>query len=238
MPKDFFEFKQFSVKQDKCAMKIGTDSVLLGAWVNMEKEGRVLDVGTGTGILSLMLSQRYTCYIDAIEIESDAAEQAMDNFNNSPWRNYLNVVNSSFQDYVSTCKSTYELIISNPPYFTSGDTSGRENRANARHTVSLNLTSLLELSSRILNPSGTISLILPYDTRRLLSEVISKTNLWLSRETLIKPNPDSAPERMLIELSNRMPASIERKGMFIEYPDRGGYSEEFIGLTQAYYLKL
>jgi len=147
MPKDYFQFKHFLVKQDRSAFKVGTDGVLLGAWVNIgSSDRRILDVGTGTGVIAIMLAQRCEAIIDAIEIDSEAAEQATINCENSPWQDRLNVYHISLQEYVKTHQKIYDLIVCNPPYFSSYKNSDSK-RDIARHNAILNTEDLLSAIS-------------------------------------------------------------------------------------------
>ena len=117
MGNNYFQFKQFRIEQEKSAMKVGTDGILLGAWVNISKVKSILDIGTGTGLIALMLAQRCDANITGIEIESSAAEEALENANNTPWKNRLTIQNISLQEFSTTSKNKFDLIVSNPPFF-------------------------------------------------------------------------------------------------------------------------
>jgi tRNA1(Val) A37 N6-methylase TrmN6 len=162
-PNNWFRFKQFTIRQEGAAMKVGTDGVLLGAWATVPVPGsRVLDVGSGTGLIALMLAQRtLDVHVDALEIDPSSAEQALENFQASPWADRIACFQTSLQDYTPVSKFKYELIICNPPFFTSSlKTSSREKNL-ARHDDSLSLEDLLSCSTSLLTPTGTLSLVQP-----------------------------------------------------------------------------
>lgn len=236
MSNQYFKFKQFTIWQPRSEMKVGTDSVLLGAWTLVKDEINILDIGTGTGILALMIAQRSSGFIDAIEIEKETFEQAIINVQNSNWSNRINLINTSFQHFVNETNKKYELIISNPPYFSTGKKSEITARAMARHSDLLPLSDLIKNAKNVLKENGRINLVIPYNLRRDLLIVMSENDLWLSRETVVRPNPKKEPVRLLIELSAVRCSEIQKQEFFIEYDNRGGYSEEFISLTRDYYL--
>ena len=139
-----FRFKQFGVRHEKSAMKVGTDGVLLGAWTNAENAKKVLDIGTGTGLIALMIAQRSKALITGIEIDEDAAEEAYENFVSSPWGDRLRVENSDFAVFSNICNEKYDVIVSNPPYFVDSLECPDEKRGKARHTSSLSFENLIK----------------------------------------------------------------------------------------------
>ena len=172
MRNQFFKFKQFSVNQDNCAMKVGTDGVLLGAWCDVESAKMVLDIGTGTGLIALMIAQRTDCaLIDAVEIDKSAYVQASGNFKDSRWCGRIGVFNLDFKQYVDECNTKYDLIVSNPPYFENSLKSSNLERTMARHTDSLSFDELLHGASMLLSESGIISLIVPNGVDNRLGEI-------------------------------------------------------------------
>ena len=161
-----FKFKQFSIRQDNTAMKIGTDGTLLGAWVNVENANNILDVGTGTGVIALMTAQRnLEAKVTAIEINQDAIVDATYNIDNSPWTERVKLENSSLQEFITIEK--YDVIVSNPPFFENSLRSNSKNRNNARHTDSLHYTDILKFSQDHLKEKGIIALILPIENAEL-----------------------------------------------------------------------
>ena len=157
-----FNFKQFSIEQDQCPMKVGTDGVLLGAWVDTSNTENILDIGTGTGLIAIMLAQRtQTAQIDAVEIDNHACSQAQANMEASPWNDRLKSIESSIQDFAKLSQTEYDLIVSNPPFFTGGTLSAQNDRNNVRHTVKLPNGELLSSARRLLKKDGRFCVVLP-----------------------------------------------------------------------------
>lgn len=235
MPNDYFKFKQFTIHQENCAMKVGTDGVLLGAWINIGNAQTILDIGTGTGLIALMMAQRSSSEIDAIEIDQDAAKQAYANFRGSPWSNRLNIIHSSFQDY-SINEKKYDLLVANPPYFLNSLKTPDLKRAIARHDHLLNRYDLIEGSFRLLNLKGRLAVILPVAEYDLFTSQLLKLALFEIRKTTVIPKPGKKPERILAEFSF-VKQPIEISELLVEKYGRHGYSEEYIELTKEFYLK-
>lgn len=234
MPNPYFKFKQFTIYHDRCAMKVGTDGVLLGAWANAQNIKNVLDVGTGSGLIALMLAQRNRdMLIDAIDIDNDAVEQAGENAMRSPFSSQIRCFNTSLQEYALNCDRKYGLIVSNPPYFGQSLKPPRENRSVARHTDSLSVDELIKLSSELLFHNGRLSVIYPFEYKNYLLE---QDNLFVTRVTNVYPVPGSLPKRVLVEFSKQR-SSLEENDLLIE-KKRHIYSDEFISLAKDYYLKL
>lgn len=202
MPNPYFQFKQFTIHQDKCAMKVGTDGTLLGAWVNIASCKRILDVGTGTGLIALMVAQRNKeAVIDAIDIDADAYIQASDNVKNSPFSKQIHIHHASFQSFASEIRPPYDLIISNPPYFANSLKSPEKKRNLARHNDTLPLFELINISSKLLSPHGRIAFILPYEGKDAILNQAALNNLHCIRQTNVIPTIGKEPKRLLIELS-------------------------------------
>lgn len=231
-----FQFKQFIVRQDKCAMKVGTDGVLLGAWTNCETAKQILDVGTGTGLIALMLAQRCYAKIAAIEIDESAVIQAKENIQNSPWANRIDILHSSFQDFCENQTNRYDLIVSNPPFFENALKSPLEKRTIARHTDKLKLTEILEGSKKLLSKQGNLNLILPYKEGLLLIEEAKKWGFYCRRKTTVFPRKDSAAKRILLSFILE-PCLCEESELTIEIDKRHQYTEAYKELTESYYLK-
>ncbi|MGQ8337554.1 tRNA1(Val) (adenine(37)-N6)-methyltransferase [Sunxiuqinia sp. A32] len=233
--KGYFDFKQFSVKQEDAAMKVGIDGVLLGAWANFEGCSRILDVGTGTGLIALMAAQKSDALIDAVEIDSDAATEAGLNFENSNWIDRLKVTNSSFQDYMPACQ--YDHIISNPPFFENSFKSKDEKRSRARHADSLTLQDLLLKSESLLSEKGRISLILNSEREERLKYLISENGLFILRFAYVAPDSNKKPHRILVELGrNVQDFTVEH--FFLRDVGTNDFSEQYKRITSDFYLNL
>ena len=236
-----FKFKEFSIHQDKTAMKIGTDAVLLGAWVFLENEiDSILDVGSGTGIIALMLAQRsFALIIDAVEIDNDAYEQTVTNFENSNWGDRLYCYHSSFQNFadeIAEEDETYDLIISNPPFYTDEFESKNDARNKARFTTSLSFNELLKGVSNILSKKGKFAVIIPFKEEQGFVKLAKENNLFLNRVCHVKGNPSSAFKRSLLEFSFEDKKLI-KENLTIEIK-RHQYTDEYINLTKDFYLKM
>lgn len=229
-----FTFKQFVIKQDKCAMKVGTDGVLLGAWATL-KEGNMLDVGCGTGLIALMLAQRIqNTKIDAIDIEENACFQAKKNIENSKWSNRIAIFHSSLQSFCSN--KTYETIVSNPPFFVNSYQPPQNERAIARHNEQLSFDDLIIHVNRLLKPEGFFSLILPCNEAVDFTNKAFSQGLFLNRRCEVKPNLTKATKRILLEFSKTKPNSILEESLIIETEKRHHYTEEYKKLTNQFYL--
>lgn len=237
MANNYFSFKQFSVSQDKCAMKVGTDGVLLGAWATIDLATSALDVGTGTGLIALMLAQRSTLlYIDAIDIDNAAIEQAEENMKQSPFSNRIVCQRNSLQIFAENREQKYDLIVSNPPYFIGSLKSPDSQRSLARHTDSLPIEDLIALSSKLLSYKGRLCIIFPHEHKPDLVKIGEEYNLHVAKMTNVYPTPTSKPKRILIEFSKETKPRIE-DNLVLER-DRHIYSEEFTSLVKDFYLKL
>ncbi len=243
MSNSFFHFKQFSVHHDKCGMKVGTDGVLLGAWPSLahnDQNTNVLDIGTGTGLVALMLAQRFeNVHIDAVEIDEDAFAQAIDNFSLSPWTDRLNAIHSDFNDYSKNCDKKYELIVSNPPYFEDSLKASAKNRSQARHTDTLSFAQLLSGAKSCLATNGCFYVILPSDKYETIAQLASENDMYISSVLWIKGNEQQPIKRSIIELkhSKGNPPSTQQKTLVIE-KERHQYTDDYITITKDFYLKM
>lgn len=216
-----FQFKQFAIQQDRCAMKVGTDGVLLGAWATTGE--RMLDIGTGTGLIALMLAQRSShAIVDAVEIDEAAAEQARENVVASPFADRVNVVNVEIQNFIPTNGARYDVIVSNPPYFQNALGSPDKKRHAARHTDSLSYRELLDAAVRLLREDGRFCIIIPFDSRQSVVDEALLHGFSISRECAVRTTQRKTPRRYLLEFSRRIKATENRMG---ENSTTNGYEE-------------
>ncbi|WP_298653979.1 methyltransferase [uncultured Proteiniphilum sp.] len=238
MGNPWFRFKQFTVFHDKCAMKVGTDGVLLGAWTSMENAAEILDVGTGTGLIALMVAQRnLLAKVIAIDVDENAVGQAMENIGNSPFSDRITVEFSAFRQFVQNTSKRFDLIVSNPPYFSDSLLPPDKERAKARHSVSLTLDDLLLSAQGCLKNDGTLSLILPYDKSDELKCLCEKHTFYMKRKTIVYPLPGTEPKRLLTELTLRHTGLTETSSLIIEN-SRHQYTKDFSDLVSGFYLHL
>lgn len=218
-------------------MKVGVDGVLLGAWADVSGVKRILDIGTGTGLIALMMAQRNAdALIDALEIEPEAFQEAVYNIQQSPWNERIQIELCSFQEFSGKAVLKYDLIVSNPPYFTNGHKAPLENRATARHSDSLPLGDLISGAIGLLNETGKIALVLPVDGLPELSRLADSNNLHISRICHVKPNPQKPVFRILVELTNTE-CIIQEENLMIEFEKHHDYIPEYKELTKDFYLK-
>ena len=231
-----FHFKQFSIEDDRCAMKVGTDAVLLGAWVDVSKAKKILDVGTGCGIIALMLAQRTgdDVRIEAIEIEKQDAIQALENSSQSPWAKRIKVTHQSLQEFKGF--ESFDLIISNPPYFINSQLPPDADRANARHARSLSSQELIDHSVRLLAKAGRLAVVLPYSEGNSFVNLASISGLICIRQLAFYSRQGKPQERWLFEFSSipQPPASEH----LVLHGEGETWTPDYQALTKAFYLKL
>lgn len=237
MPNSTFAFKQFSIKQDRCAMKVGTDAVLLGAWVFPNGSKNILDIGTGTGIISLMLAQKTSAEITAIEIDGNSAQQALENFNDSRFNQQLHISHMSFQEFARQAPKKYNLIVTNPPYFQQSLKSSDELRSNARHADnSLPFDDLLDGVIKLLDEKGKFCLILPPLEAQQFRELAEKKGLFLSKLMRVKSRADKDTAKRHLMQFEFKPTEFSESVLVIEKNERHDYTEEYKELTKDYYI--
>ncbi|MDD5569919.1 MAG: methyltransferase [Bacteroidales bacterium] len=237
MSEKYFRFKQFIINQENVAMKVGTDAVILGAWVNPQNAKKILDVGSGTGIIALMLAQKSNAVIDAVEIDKDSYLQAKENFENSKWRKRINVYNESFQEYSKKISFKYDIIVSNPPYFINSYKSVSEEKNKAKHNVNLSFDELIKYSSNILKPSGMLYLIIPSDSLQKVVLMAEEEKLYCNEVLNVFPKPRSKAKRAVLKLEFVKKKLIEEK-LTVENNERHDYTDEYKNLTKVFYLFL
>lgn len=240
-----FKFKQFTVQQDKCAMKIGTDGVLLGAWASLEHNPfSILDIGAGTGVIALMLAQRsISDTIEAIEIDADAYEQCVGNFEESPWADRLFCFHAGLDELVddlldgqAEIEEQYDLIVSNPPFYSEEVSSGNEARDKARQNQSLPFDELLESVSKLLSNNGIFSTIIPFKEEDFFIQLAKTFGLFPKRICRVKGTSSSEIKRSLLEFHFKEENIIINE-LVIE-TSRHQYTQDYISLTKNFYLKM
>lgn len=234
-----FQFKQFSVSQEKTAMKIGTDGVLLGAWAPVsENTYSILDIGSGTGIIALMLAQRSNAeQIDALEIDEDAYEESVENFENSPWGDRLFCYHAGLDEFMDEPEDEYDLIVSNPPFHTENYFSGDEKRDQARFTESLPFEDLVEAADLLLSEHGIFAIIIPFSAEEKFIALANDFDLYPIKITRVKGTPTTEIKRSLLAFSRNKPNISPTDELVIEIA-RHDYTPEYIALTKDFYLKM
>ncbi len=228
-----FQFKQFFIEQDKCAMKVGTDGVLLGAWANI-KDGNVLDIGSGTGLLALMAAQRNpNVEVDTIDVEENAFIQSTINIDNSKWKDRVFAHHVALQNYVPDKK--YDTIISNPPFFNNTYQPEDQKRNIARQNSLLPFEQLAFHVNRLLKSEGVFSVVLPKESEHFV-ELAKKHSLYLNKKMNVFPNPKKACKRVLLEFSRKEDKVVE-ENLIVETDKRHIYTSEYELLTQDFYLE-
>lgn len=234
-----FSFKQFSVEQDRCAMKVGTDAVVLGAWCPIDNNPfSILDIGTGTGIIALMLAQRSSAeQIDALEIDEDAYEQAVDNFENSPWSDRLFCFHAGLDEFVEEPEDEYDIIISNPPFFSEDYKTENSQRDLARFQDAMPFEDLIEAADLLLSENGIFSVIIPYKEEERFINLCSNVELFPVKITRVKGSHTTPVVRSLLAFKRYELPVMTTDELVIEIT-RHVYTQEYIDLTKDFYLKM
>lgn len=234
-----FTFKQFSVQQDKTAMKVGTDGVLLGAWTPINHNPfSILDIGAGTGIIALMLAQRTAAQqIDALEIDEAAYEQATENFENSPWNDRLFCFHAGLDEFIEEPEDEYDLIVSNPPFYSEDYKTENEKRDLARFQDAMPFEELIEAADLLLSENGIFAVILPFKEEKSFIALAKESELYPTKITHVKGTPTSEVKRSLLAFSRNDNPEIEIDELTIEI-ERHVYTPEYIELTKDFYLKM
>jgi tRNA1Val (adenine37-N6)-methyltransferase len=234
-----FLFKQFSVNQDRCAMKIGTDGVLLGAWCPIDNHPfSVLDIGAGTGILSLMIAQRtFAEQIDSLEIDEDAYEQCVENFENSPWSDRLFCFHAGLDEFVAEPEEEYDLIISNPPFYSEDYKTDNSQRDAARFQDALPFEDLIEAADLLLSENGIFAVILPFKEEERFIDLCAQVELYPVKITRVKGTHNTSIVRSLLAFKRYELSVLTADELVIEI-NRHEYTNEYINLTKDFYLKM
>jgi tRNA1Val (adenine37-N6)-methyltransferase len=232
---NYFIFKQFTIYQDKCAFKVGTDGVLLGACADVTAVNSILDVGTGTGLISLILAQRSQAAITAIEPDRDSFEQAFSNVRQSKWNERIMVLNTGLQNY-DPGTGRFDLIVTNPPWYTDSLKNPDPAKAATRHTVTLDNNELLTGVSRLLSESGRFQVVMPYVEGNIFIAEAQEYDLYCNKILKIRPLPTSEIRRMIITFTRQRQNPAE-KFLTIECGRRHDFTEEYINLVKDFYLR-
>ncbi|PQJ10039.1 methyltransferase [Flavipsychrobacter stenotrophus] len=233
----YFDFKQFRISQEGCAMKVTTDACMQGAWTPVTNNvKRVLDIGTGTGLLSLMIAQKSKdVIIDAAEIDIDAARQAQVNIAASPWADRINVLTCDINKFQTDNK--YDLIICNPPFFNNSLLSGKEAKNKARHTVTLSYENLFDAIKALLADNGTASILLPVPEASIWEELVIGSGWHVVNTLSVKHRDNATVKRKVIIISNTPPETLRSQTLVIQ-ENNSSYTEIFTTLLAPYYLNL
>jgi tRNA1Val (adenine37-N6)-methyltransferase len=231
-----FHFKQFSLYHHRSTMKVGTDAVILGVWTDVEAVSEALDIGTGSGILSLLLAARSQCRIEAVEIDLASVEEARDNFSNSPFAHRLIVHQADFNSFAKQNEKRYDLIISNPPFFINDRKSEKEHKRLARHTDTLTYEQLIDGALHLLKPDGHISVVLPYREGQQFIQLAIRKGLFVQRQMLIFPRPCQSPNRMNLQLGFDK-LSVEQEKFIIRNED-GSFTQAYLSLLSDFYTSI
>lgn len=234
MKKSHFKFKHFTICHDRCAMKVGTDGVLLGAWTEVaQNASRILDIGTGSGLIAIMLAQKCNADISGIDIDSDAIGQAIENGENTCWSNRLHFLQDDILKYRP--HSGFHLIVCNPPFFENALLSPDEKRSKARHCDSLPFDELIRKAYELLEPDGLFNVVLPATTAEEFAFKAWEVGLNLYKKCVVHTRPATSPKRTLLSLKKGYASYPGTIPLYI-YNEDGTYTEEYKHLTEDYYL--
>jgi tRNA1Val (adenine37-N6)-methyltransferase len=234
MPNSYFSFKQFTIHQDKAAFKVGTDGVLLGATADINGAIRILDIGTGTGLIAIMLAQRCDAKIVAIEPDYDSYIQCCENVSRSRWKERITVEHTALQNFIHADK--FDLIITNPPFFTDSLKNPDPRKSASRHNDTLSDKELLEGASRLMAEGGKLQVILPYAEGNIFIAEASQYGFYCNNILKIRPLPASEIRRMILTFSKQRLIPTE-KFLTIEHGSRHDFTEDYKNLTKDFYLK-
>lgn len=235
MANSYFQFKQFTIHQNQCAMKVSTEACILGGWVSATKPNRILDIGTGSGLLALMLAQRIEAPIDAIEMDEGAANQAGQNVNESEWANRIQVINDDVFEWLNTTEKRYDLIVSNPPFFTNSLKSDATKKNLAKHDTSkFNKENLACALKSLLSVNGEAYILYPELESQRFKEEVEKIGLFYAEALIIRNQPNGSVFRIISRISIR---PLREKGQTLNIRIGNIHSQEFNDLLKPYYLK-
>ncbi len=230
-----FFFKRFGLFHHRSTMKIGTDAILLARWVEVSENDEVLDIGTGCGLIPLMLAQKGIKNADAVEIDRDSYEEATQNFNNSAWKSHLFAVNDDIKHYAITCGKKYDLIVSNPPFFFGDNIPEKAKKGLARHTNTLSYNDLLISVKKLLKPEGRFALVLPALESKTFLKDAENQGFYLQKEMKIVPIEGKESNRVNMQLVVNQIDEVERETFVLRNPDHS-FTKEYKDFLKDYYL--
>lgn len=236
MPNQSFAFKQFTIQQQKSAHKVGTDAVLLGAWAQVEKAKFILDIGTGTGVIALMMAQKSKAQIDAIDIEQSSYEQALENVKHSPWADRITVHHGSLQEFARGTGIKYDVVITNPPYFVDSYKAPDEGRSHARHNDTLPFTDLIEAVKQVMHATGKFYIILPTREAQDFKALAEKKGLFLVKRLRVKTKLVNDTEKRQLMQFSFTAGTLSDQTLSIEKEGHHDYTDEYKLLTGDFYL--
>ena len=229
-----FRFRQFTVEDEKSALRVGTDAMLLGSWANPGIAKKILDIGTGCGVLALMMAQETTAFVEAIDSDQSSVIEARDNFLRSPWASRLSAIQNSIQSFSSMANSRYDFIIANPPYFSNSLKSPAARNNQTRHDDSLSLTDLVGFVSKLLADDGCFAVIMPSGSTEKFLLTCSDNRLYLWRRLEIYSKPDTQAKRTLMEVTKNHVENPECSKLTILDSARK-YTPEYLTMTERFH---
>ena len=231
----YFNFKQFTIRQENSAFKVGTDGVLLGAYADVSSASNLLDIGTGTGLIALMLAQRCSAWITAVEPDRSSYLQALGNIENSRWKERISIVNCRIQDFFPE-EEKFDLIVTNPPFFSDSLKNPDPKKAATRHNHDLSNEELLASVARLLSDTGIFQIILPYAEGNVFIADAAQSGLYCVDTLKIRPLPSSEVRRLILKFSRKR-AKHNEKFLTIEHGKRHEFTDDYRELTKEFYLK-
>ena len=230
-----FFFKKFGLFHHRSTMKIGTDAILLGRWTEVSENDEVLDIGTGCGLIPLMLAQKGIKSADAVEIDNDSYEEAAQNFSNSAWNSRLFAIHDDIKHYAEICEKKYDLVVSNPPFYFGDNIPEKAKKGLARHTNTLSYNDLLSAVKKIMKPEGRFSLVLPAIESKTFLKDAENQGFFLEKELLIVPIEGKEPNRINMQLVVNQVNSIKTETFVLRHPDHS-FTKEYKDFLKDYYL--